>query len=102
MSTRDFNAKVAALIEVEGNKHTYEVLEYDRPMCYASSDLGSNDVLVPLDFAEENHMWKTVNKAPGFRFALAYIGGCFFSVQEVVDFLEINMHYTIKNIILEY
>ena len=99
MSTRDFHVKVICLIEVNETPHLYEVVEYDRPMCYASSYLGSNDVVVPLDFAQDSSLCVTPNKTPGFRFALAGIGGCFFSEQEAVDFLTKNMRYTIKTMI---
>lgn len=101
MSTREFKVKAVALIEVNENKHLYEIVEYDRPMCYASQYLGSNDVLVPLDFAQDNAMSVTTNKNPGFRYALAGIGGCFDSVHEAVDFLTVNMRYTIKTSIFE-
>jgi hypothetical protein len=39
------------------------------------------------------------NKTAGFRYAIAGIGGCFFSEQEAVAFLTTNMRYTIKTLI---
>jgi hypothetical protein len=100
MVQREFNVKDVVLIEVNETPHLYEVVEYDRPMCYASSYLGSADVVLPLDFAQSNAMTIiTTNKTAGFRYAIAGIGGCFFSEQEAVDFLTTNMRYTIKTLI---
>ena len=98
----DFTAKEVALIEVNENNNVYEIVEYDKPMCYASSALSSGDCVVPLEEATTTpRMWLNEGKSPGFTHSISGLGGAFFSVEEAVHFLTYNMRYTIKSRIEE-